>query len=234
MQNNIEIVEKEIIKISDKGYSEFVKNFFKTEKGGYSENDIFIGVRVPQLRLVAKKFYKNLSLSELVFFMTNGVHEYRLFAIFCLLLKYKNSKKEIIDFYLKYIDYVNNWDLVDSSAPKLLGDFYFDTPDSLLILANSGSLWKERISIVATLNFIKLGNFDYSLKLAKKFLTHKHDLIHKAVGWVLREVGKKNINLLYKFLDKNISDIPRTTLRYAIERFDKDKKYYYMHLDKPV
>lgn len=230
MQNIVAVIEKEILGAADKIYSQTVKKFFKTAKGEYSENDVFIGLRVPQLRIFAKQFYKDISLNELEFFMSHKVHEYRLFAIFCLLLKYKNDKKNVIDFYLKYVDFVNNWDLVDLSAPKLLGDFYLETPDELMKLANSKKLWRERISIVSTLNFIKQEKYEYSLKLSQKFLTHKHDLMHKATGWVLREVGKKDINLLYKFLDDNVKIMPRTTLRYAIERFDENKRNYYLNL----
>ena len=207
--------------------------FFKTGKGQYGEGDIFLGINVPNQRKVAKK-YANLSLSDLQTLMKNKIHEMRLVALFILVLKYNTStssaeKKKIAGFYLKNTKNVNNWDLVDSSAGYILGDYLLNRDKSILYkLAKSKNIWERRIAIITTQGFIKSNQFEDTLKIAEILLNDKHDLIHKAVGWMLREVGNRDLKAEYKFLDRHYQKMPRTMLRYAIEKFEKEKKEFYM------
>jgi len=206
--------------------------FFKTGKGQYAEGDMFLGLKVPVTRSVAKEFYKTATLEELNNLIKNPYHEIRLAALFMLILKYEKGEKEekekIFNLYLENIDYINNWDLVDLSAPKIVGDFTFNSPEVLYELANTNHLWSQRISIVSTLYFIKKDRFDTTLRLSERFLNHKHDLIHKATGWMLREVGKRDLKPLYCFLDKHHKVMPRTMLRYSIEKLSEEKRKFYM------
>jgi 3-methyladenine DNA glycosylase AlkD len=206
----------------------FLPYFFKTGEGQYAAGDKFIGVVVPDQRTIAKKYYKDATFGDLEELITSEIHEHRLTALFILILKYEklaktqSQKTEIVDFYLKHIQGVNNWDLVDASAPYLLGPYLYDKPrDILYEFAKSGDLWKERISIVATYFFIKNLDFKDTLNISEILLTHKHDLIHKAVGWMLREVGKKDRLVLDGFLKKHYKQMPRTMLRYAIEKHEE-------------
>ena len=206
--------------------------FFKTGKGQYGEGDIFIGVTVPEQRTVAQK-YVSLPLSEIEQLLQDKVHEYRLTALFILVGQYKkadeSTKKTIYDFYLQHTKYINNWDLVDSSASYIVGEFLLNKErDILYKLAYSSNIWERRISIIATATFIKHNQFEDTFKIAELLLSDSHDLIHKAVGWMLREVGKKDIHQEEQFLDKHSQSMPRTALRYAIEKFSPTKKTYYM------
>lgn len=208
--------------------------FYKTGKGEYAEGDIFLGLTYPQNRTIAKRYYETLSIADLEDLLSSKYHEVRACTILAAVLKYAHGdtdeKKRIYDFYLKNSDKVNNWDLVDTSAPYISGDYAynFDKSDDLRALAKSGHLWKERISIVSTLYFIKHGSLDLTFELCRDFLGHRHDLIRKASGWMLREAGKKDVKALERFLDENISNMPRTTLRYAIERFPEHKRKEYL------
>ncbi len=210
--------------------------FYKTGKGEYAEGDIFLGLTYPQNRRIAKMYYKTLLIADLEDLLSSKYHEVRACTILAAVLKYSqggtDEKKKIYDFYLKNSGKVNNWDLVDNSAPYIAGDFAFNfqRQNDLRLLAGSGNLWSERISIVATLYFIKHNNLDLTFELCKHFLYHRHDLIQKASGWMLREAGKKDEARLEKFLTENISTIPRTTLRYAIERFPEEKRKKYLKL----
>jgi 3-methyladenine DNA glycosylase AlkD len=213
-------------------------SFFKTGKGQYSEHDVFLGVRVPKIRKLVKVFYDKYTLNEIVELLKSKYHEIRLGALLILVKRYEKSdfkiKKEIYKIYIKNVKYINNWDLVDLTSPNIVGDYIYNWGDynDLWKLAKSSHLWSERISIVSSLYFIRHNNFDYALDIAAFFLPHTHDLIHKATGWILREVGKRDKELLYKFLDGNVNIMPRTTLRYAIEKFDEDKRQYYLKLRK--
>lgn len=224
---------KEIYLHKDKKRAEASVWFFKTGKGQYGEGDIFWGLTVPMSRKIAEK-YKDISLEKVSSLLKNKVHEIRLIGVLILVHKYKigtsKEKKGIVNFYFKNTKYINNWDLVDLSASRILGDFLLDKKDKkiLLKLALSKNLWEQRIAIIATLAFIKKGDLEWTFKIAQIFLNHKHDLIHKAVGWMLREAGKENIQKLRKFLDINISKMPRTTLRYAIERFPEKLRLNYL------
>lgn len=210
----------------------FFPKFFKTGKGEYSEGDKFIGVTVPNQRKVAREF-KDISLLELQELITSKVHEHRLTALIIVVNKFHqtdnaNERKNLIEFYLQNLDYVNNWDLVDTSA-EILGEYLADKDRKLLYeLANSDKLWHQRIAIIATFHFIKHNQFSDTLAIAEVLLTHEHDLIHKAVGWMLRELGKRDLETEIQFLDKYYRKMPRTTLRYAIERFPEDQRQKYL------
>lgn len=211
--------------------------FFKTGKGEYGEGDKFIGGTVPEMRKVAKK-YVDLDLFELEKLLKNKIHEYRFTALEILVMKYEKAllkeKKIIVSFYLKNKRQINNWDLVDTSAPYILGDWLSKNDRSVLYkLAESKSLWDRRIAIVSTFAFIRAGQFDDTLKLALILIDDKEDLLHKAVGWMLREVGKRSEKTLIDFLDQNWQEMPRTMLRYAVERLGvKSSKYFPKRIKK--
>lgn len=207
-------------------------SFFKTGRGEYAEGDLFLGVDSPSLRKIAKKYFKAVSYADLKKMLESPYHEIRVGAVFILVLMFQHGseeeRKKIFDFYMENIRYINNWDLVDVSAPYIVGPVAFENESVLFSLAKSCRLWEERVSVVATLYFIKQNRFDVTLSLGEYFLTHRHDLMHKAVGWMLREVGKRDEKVLCDFLDKHINQMPRTMLRYAIERFPEDKRRRYL------
>jgi len=215
--------------LSNKEKAKVLQRFFKTGKGEYGDGDIFLGVVVPEQRKVAKKYYNEIDFDILDKLLSSKIHEERLVAVLILVEKFEKSNKErkkIFDFYLKHAELgnINNWDLVDLSAPKIVGDFLLDKKDKKVLydLARSENLWEKRISIVSCFAFIKENDFSDTLKISKILLKDKHDLINKAVGWMLREVGKINEKVLKYFLKENYDDLSRTTLRYAIERFPED------------
>lgn len=207
--------------------------FFKTGPGEYGEGDVFIGVTVPEQRKVAAK-YKDLPLLEIKQLLRSKEHEYRLTALFILVKQFKHGdekkQRQIFDLYLKNTKWINNWDLVDSSAPYIVGGFLKNRPRAMLYdLAKSNSLWERRIAMLSTLAFIVDGDPRDALKIAKLLLKDEHDLIHKAVGWMLREVGKRcKLEDELIFLDKHYRKMPRTMLRYAIERLEQNSRDFYM------
>lgn len=210
--------------------SKILQGFFKTGKGEYGEGDIFLGISVPEQRAVAKK-YSHLSISHLQTLLSSKIHDHRSVALFILTDKYKQSKdkSQIIQFYLKNIKHINNWDLVDLSAPKILGDFLLNKPRKILYqLANSKNIWEKRIAIISTYAFIKNNELSDTLRISEILLKDKHDLIQKAVGWMLRELGKKDLVVLENFLKQYHKTMPRTTLRYAIERFPENTRKQYL------
>ena len=206
--------------------------FFKTGPGEYGEGDVFIGIRVPAIRKVAKDF-KGLPAAEVECLLHSKIHEERLLALMILVTQFekadKAARRQIYDLYLANTRYINNWDLVDLSAPQIIGGF-LETRSRrpLYRLAKSASLWERRISIVATHWFIRHGDFVDTIRLAERLLGGKEDLIHKAVGWMLREVGKRDVTVLEEFLGQHCRVMPRTMLRYAIERFPEKKRRKYM------
>jgi 3-methyladenine DNA glycosylase AlkD len=204
------------------------QRFFKTGKGQYGEGDLFIGLTVPQTRSIAKQFL-HLSLEEIKNHLCSKVHEERLAALMILVEQYrKTHREEIIAFYLSNAKYVNNWDLVDSSA-EILGDYLLNKGTRILDkLAQSSNLWERRIAIVSTFAFIKKSRFDETFKIVELLINDKHDLIHKACGWMLREVGKRNEKYLETFLMMHYKKMPRTMLRYAIERFPMARRKAYL------
>ncbi len=216
-------VVKEISKFKSPAKAKTSQWFFKTEKGQYGYGDIFVGLTVPEMKKVSKTF-KDIDLNEVQKLLNSKIHEERFIGLTIMDLKFSKSdakgKKSIIDLYIKNTKNVNNWDLVDTSAYSLLGEYFLDKKrDILYKFSKSKSLWERRIAIVATYTFIKNADYKDTLEISKNLLSDKEDLIHKAVGWMLREVGKKDAKLLKTFLVKNIKKLPRTTLRYAIERF---------------
>jgi 3-methyladenine DNA glycosylase AlkD len=209
-----------------------LSRFFKTGKGQYGYGDKFWGLPVALQRSIVKKHFESLSLEDVAQLISNPVHEVRLSCLLVLIEKLKKAsekeKGKIVSLYLSNADNINNWDLVDLSAPTIAGEFWFNgSTKTMFEFAASNHLWKERIAIVANFYFIKRKRFTEILKLARQFLTHEHDLIHKATGWMLREVGKQDGQVLRDFLDKYYKRMPRVMLRYAIEKFgEKDRKGY--------
>lgn len=234
----IEEVIKEIKSLYNEKYAQHHTRFFKTGKGEYGEGDKFLGLMVPQTKSISKKYFKHISLEDTSELIKNEYHEIRLAALHILVLKYKKAdeklKKKIYELYLKNTKYINNWDLVDLSAPYIVGDYVYANKlhNDLWKLAKSNHLWSERIAVVANAYLIRQGDFETILNLAEYFLPHKHDLMHKAVGWMLRETGKKDIAVLSEFLDKNAQYMPRTMLRYAIERYPEDERQAYLKIKK--
>ena len=206
--------------------------FFKTGKGEYGYGDIFLGVTAPEIRRIAKKFSQEISLQELTELIRSPIHEVRLCALIILVNKYKKEDRDkIYQYYLKHLNSVNNWDLVDTSAPHIVGDYLYNNPEKskiLLEFSHSENLWVRRISIVSTFAFIKNNEFNKTLEIAKLLLNDDQDLIHKAVGWMLREIYKRDKRIIKRFLRQNYVLIPRTTLRYAIERMDKEERFLYL------
>ena len=203
--------------------------FFKTGVGEYGEGDVFIGVYVPDVRRIAREFAARLSPAEVLPLLADPVHECRLLALLIWTLQYPKADEkiqdEIFSLYLAHTKYIDNWDLVDLSARQIVGAHLLSRDRSLLDrLAASTLLWEQRIAIVATFEYIRKNDFVDTLRIADKLLIHKHDLIQKAVGWMLREVGKRDKPLLVSFLEERYTRMPRTMLRYAIERFPADER----------
>lgn len=207
----------------------FFPRFFKAGKGEYAEGDEFIGVTVPDQRKIAKEYWQRISLPEIAELLSSKIHEHRHCALLMLVNKFEKAKtetekSEIVNFYLKHKKFINNWDLVDNSAYKILGRHAFETENENLLrtLAAEENMWSKRMAIVATMFHVKRGEFSLLKELALYNLHHPHDLMHKANGWLLREMGDKNIGELIQFLETHYQKMPRTTLRYAIEKFDED------------
>jgi 3-methyladenine DNA glycosylase AlkD len=234
-------VRKELMSMADPDKAAILQRYFKTGLGQYGEGDIFIGVTVPQSRKVAKKF-SQLQLVEVKTLLYSRIHEERLVALLILVWRYSSAlssreeKEEIVKFYLENIKQVNNWDLVDLSAPNILGAHLIDRDRRLLYrLARSENVWERRIAILATYHFIRNGDFSDTLKIAEILLQDRRDLIHKAAGWMLREVGKRDVASEEAFLEKHLGVMPRTMLRYAIERLPESKRRRYKKnpIDRP-
>lgn len=223
----------ELKSTADKERAKNLSWFFKTGKGEYGEGDIFLGITVPMLRSISKK-YMDLELKDLQKLLDSKIHEHRLSALMILRFKYEDKKSDnklkenIVKFYLKNTKKINNWDLVDLSCHHILGGWLLDKDRSILYkLAKSENIWEKRIAIISTFEFMRNNQFDDSLKICEILLNDKHDLIHKAVGWALREIGKKDKQKEIYFLNKHYKTMPRTMLRYAIEKFtDKERQHY--------
>ena len=225
-------IKKEIKKQANPKQAVILQRFFKTGKGEYGEGDIFYGIKVPVQRRIAKQF-KDLAFEDLKVLIHSKVHEERLIAAFILVDQFKKGdekkKKAVFDFYLKNREGINNWDLVDLSAPKIVGEYLLDKEKDLLYkLARSKDLWEKRIAILSTQTFIRNHFFEDTLNISEILLNDKHDLIHKAVGWMLREVGNRNMQTEEEFLRKHYKTMPRTMLRYAIEKFPEKKRKDYL------
>ena len=222
------LIKRDLMKCASPEKAKILSRFFKTGKGEYGEGDVFLGITVPEQRKVAKR-YPYLSLRELRNLLSSRIHEHRLVSLLILVEKYRGSdetgRKEIFDFYLDNKRYINNWDLVDLSAPNIPGDYLLDKDTSpLRRLAESENIWDRRIAIMSTFAFIRKSRFGDTFRIARMLLSDDHDLIHKAVGWMLREVGKRDRRAEEAFLKKHFRRMPRTMLRYAIERFEEKKR----------
>lgn len=234
----IDELKKELRAAANPEKAAFFPRFFKAGPGEYAEGDKFLGVTVPNQRTLAKKYYKRLTMGETLRLLRSPWHEERLMALFILVLKYQKgepaTKNSIFDLYLDNTQYVNNWDLVDSSAERIVGP-WLDGSDYkmnvLTKLAHSKDLWERRIAMIATYHYIRLGRAEEALIIADILLHDKHDLIQKAVGWMLRETGKRvDRQTLLDFLDQHAHNMPRTTLRYAIEHLSPETRQHYMQL----
>ncbi|HLC57763.1 MAG TPA: DNA alkylation repair protein [Candidatus Nanoarchaeia archaeon] len=229
----MESLELDIKKLANKQQSLILQRFFKTGKGEYGHGDIFLGIKVPETRKLADKYWQELTIDEVQELLNSKIHEKRLLALLILINKYNSSdettKEKFFNFYLSNKANINNWDLIDLSAPHIVGDFLLNKDRKILYqLAKSKDLWERRISILSTYKFIKNNQFDDTLKISETLLKDKHDLIHKAAGWMLREVGKKSIEAEEEFLKKHHKKMPRTMLRYAIEKFPEEKRKAYL------
>lgn len=225
--SDCERVKKELEKYIKSDKVAILSGFFKTGKAGYGENDRFIGVAVPDQRRVAKSFYRDISIADTVELLKSPVHEHRLTALIILIEKFSKTrdesvKKAIYDAYIKNIEFVNNWDLVDVSAPHISGPYLYDKPrKQIFTFARSGNLWKQRVAMITTFYFIRKLDFDDAFKIADILIDHPHDLIHKAVGWMIREIGNRDRQAELEYLAPRYRKMPRTMLRYAIEKFEE-------------
>lgn len=231
-------VVKEINKGKNSEKAKILSYFFKTGSGQYGEGDFFLGITVPVLRKTAKEFI-GLPLNEIKILLDNKYHEVRMVALAILVANYNKAKddkerKKIFKFYLINSKKINNWDLVDLTAPNIVGDYcvrYSENLELLRKMLQSKNLWQRRIAILATFTFIKKGSNKEVFEFAERLLNDKEDLMHKAVGWMLRESGKRvSVKDLEIFLKKNIKKMPRTTLRYAIEHFEEKKRKEYLKI----
>ncbi len=233
-----EDIEKDFKKLANPAQAVVMERFFKTGPGQYGEGDIFLGIKVPVLRRLSRKYYY-LSLSDISELLCSSIHEYRFLALVLLVTRFqrsgKSDKEKIFNFYLQNKNYVNSWDLVDMSAPNIPGQWLMMRDKAILYsLASSQVLWDRRISIISTFYFIKNHYYDDTLKIAENLLNDQEDLIHKAVGWMLREVGKRDMETEEAFLKKNCASMPRTMLRYAIEKFPEDLRKSYLQIPRTI
>lgn len=213
----------------------FFPKFFKTGKGEYGEGDLFLGVTVPDQRSVAKEYYSKINLRELSELLSSSYHEHRLTALLMLISKFEKTKHqaikdEVVEFYLNHLPHINNWDLVDTSCYKILGRYAFENQKENLLkeLSESDQMWHKRIAVVGTMYYVKKGSFELTKELVTQNLHHPHDLMHKANGWLLREMGNKNEPELINYLNKYYKEMPRTCLRYAIEKLDEELRQDYL------
>ncbi len=223
-----EEIKRDLWNLADPERAALCQRYFKTKKGEYGEGDQFIGVDVPGVRKVAKR-YKDVSLGDVQTCVRSKIHEERLCALIILADKYVRAEEKgqetIYNFYLKNLKYVNNWDLVDQSASRIAGRYLLDRPKDILYqLVKSKNIWKRRVAIISTLNFVVNGKYADTLKISELLLKDTHDLIHKAVGWMLREIGKRDLKTEEGFLKKYYKIMPRTMLRYAIEKFPEERR----------
>ena len=232
MQNLVESIRKDLRRASDPRKALILQRFFKTGPGQYGEGDVFLGVMVPESRKIARSYADSADLPTIKHLLGSALHEERLVALLVLVIKYKIQGAPMAKFYLRNLDRVNNWDLVDLTAPSILGPHLAGADRSLLYkLARSKNVWKRRVAIVTTLYFIRNRDLDDTFRIAKILVHDDHDLIQKAVGWMLREAGKRDVVAEEEFLRSHYHDMPRTMLRYAIERFPERKRKFFMRSD---
>lgn len=232
-QDNVLRLKKNLRKYASKEKAKLLERFFKTGPGEYAQGDKFIGVQVSCIRSVVKEFKDVFSLNEAEQLLKSSIHEERLAALLILISKFKESDQRVQDkihrLYLKNTRCINNWDLVDLSAKHITGAYLLNRDKKILYdLARSRNLWKRRIAVLSCFHYIGLDKFDDCLKIARVLINDEHDLIHKAVGWMLREIGKRDLKTEEVFLKKHYKSMPRTMLRYAIERFEENKRLKYL------
>jgi len=225
-------IRRKLQQLGSKDKAKVLQKFFKTGPGEYGEGDVFIGIRVPDLRRLVKE-YQDITIKEVVQLLSSMIHEERFFALLILVSKYSKGdetvKKRIYELYLQNTQFINSWDLVDGSAQHIVGAYLMDKGKKpLYLLAKSKNLWERRIAILSTFHFIKHDNYAETLKISKILLSDEQDLIHKAVGWMVREIGKRHMLTEEIFLKKHYKRMPRTMLRYAIEKFPESKRQKYL------
>jgi 3-methyladenine DNA glycosylase AlkD len=228
-------VIEELKKSGDENFALHHSSFFKAFPGGYGEGDHFLGLKVPQIKKVASTYYRQLTYDDITVLITSKWHEVRLLALVVMQRLMSDAPRDIYNIYIQNISSVNNWDLVDLSAPNIPAPYWLNTDDYSLMweYANSGKLWLERITLVSTLyNLRKHKDCRLTIELAKQFNDHKHDLIHKAAGWVLREAGKVDKSVLINYLNEYAVSMPRTALRYSIEQFSSEERTKYLNMKK--
>lgn len=237
----VQIIINEFLSLRNEEQATLLARFFKTGTGEYGEGDMFLGIKVPVTRSLVKKYRNDVSIADIEILIDSPWHEIRLCGFLLLVELYQKSIKakemevasDLVNFYIENIGKGNNWDLVDLVAYKILGDRVVNNPELEEILfelsRNNDSLWHQRVAMVSTFALIRQQKYDITFQLAEKYLSHDHDLIHKATGWMLREIGKRGgIDRLKEFLEKNKSRMPRTMLRYAIERFPENERQYFL------
>ena len=228
----VQDIQKRLQKLGDKKRAAISQRFFKTGPGEYGEGDKFIGIRVPVLRALVKE-YADLSVAQILILLRSHIHEERLLALLLLVDSFSKgddaARTSIYELYLKNTEFVNNWDLVDSSAEHIVGAYLMDRSKAVLYrLAESEDMWERRISVISPFHFIKRHEFSETLKVSKMLLFDRQDLIHKATGWMLREIGKRQLQTEESFLKAHYKNMPRTMLRYAIEKFPEQKRQRYL------
>lgn len=236
MNHQISIEIKNALNIiADPAKAIVMSRFFKTNDGEYGAGDTFLGIKVPDQRAIAKSYYDKITLEDIRNLLATNIHEFRLTAIFILVLKYSKAKtqatrKEILDFYLHQRKFINNWDIVDSSTKQIVGHYAFtyNQPEIMVALGEEEALWSKRIAIVGTLYYIKKSEFELPLLIISQHLHHQHDLIQKANGWMLKEIGNINEEIMMEYLVQNYQQMPRTTLRYAIEKLDENIRQQFL------
>jgi len=244
MEQTLDNLRKQINTLADRSRAIQLQRYFKTGPGDYGEGDHFLGLKVPQARALARKFF-GLEYFETLELLKSPNHEERLIALFILIEKYKKNpelREQIFQGYIEHTPFINNWDLVDSSSPQIIGEHLLHKPRKILEnWINSTdppddlhAMWKKRIALLATLAFIRRGEFQPTLDYAEKLLNHPHDLIHKAAGWMLREVGKKSPEILIQFVKRHGRSMPRTMVRYAIERLPETTRLQLLTQSKQI
>ena len=229
---SVDDIMRRLEELADKKKAQVLQRFFKTGPGEYGEGDLFLGIKVPELRKLSKE-YEGITLKEAKQLLRSSIHEQRLLALLLLIRKFSKgdvgARERIYELYIRNTQYINNWDLVDVSAEHVVGAYLMErNKEQLYRLAKSASLWERRISILSTFHYVKHNEFSETLKISKMLLSDEEDLIHKAVGWMLREVGKRHLPTEEKFLRAHYKIMPRTMLRYAIERFPEPKRQRYL------
>ena len=235
MANNVDTLKQVLVALKDDNKAKQLQSFFKTGRGEYGEGDKFLGINMPQIRVQVNKHYKDVSIIDLKKLLASKWHEIRMFALLVMVKQFnkadEKTQKELYTLYVEQIGKaINNWDLIDVTCPHIIGAYEYKYKTNLYDKLLKGGLWHKRVAIISTFYILKRGQTKPTYDLACKLVYQEHDLLHKAVGWSMREVGKVDIALLLKFLDKYAATMPRTALRYAIEKLLNDQKLYYMNL----